>query len=267
MAGDDDWEEQLIDQMVEMFKTMGMPISREQIRAMMEQFRGQFDKLGIDPEKLAKGDVKFNIDMSDISKLFQGGANIEDMLKNLGMDVKVDAQPVSVEVPETVDSTTPGELMAVPSSDVYLEGWNMVITLDITLKGDIEEEQLELALVDAGNEIEVMKTTQVHPVARVALPHPCEDVVDWTLNNGILDITLRLIPQASGSSQDDDDDEDDNGSIDIDSSEDSDEEMNSEFDDDDIDNNDDSTPGVSPVSLDLGQDDDDDEDDGGIPIF
>ena len=78
--------------------------------------------------------------------------------------------------------------------------------------------------------LEIMKQNQIKPVARVKLPHPCEDVVGWSLNNGILDITLKLTPQGSALKENDDD-----------------------------------VPS-SDISLDFGEDDDDD-DDGGIPIF
>ena len=57
-------------------------------------------------------------------------------------------------------------------------------------------------------------------------------MVDWTLNNGILDITLKLTPQGKALETDDDD----------------------------------NLPAPGEVSIDLG-DEDDDEDDGGIPIF
>ena len=73
-----------------------------------------------------------------------------------------------------------------------------------------------------------MKSTGVQPVARVELPHPCQDVVDWSLTNGILDVTLKLTPQGSA------------------------------LGDDDI-------PESVDVSIDLG--DDEEDDDGGIPIF
>ena len=78
--------------------------------------------------------------------------------------------------------------------------------------------------------LEIMKQTQANPMARIKLPHPCEDVVGWSLNNGILDVTLKLTPQGSA-----------------------------------LEDGDDSAP-TADVSLDFG-DDDDDEDDGGIPIF
>jgi|TARA_B100000767_G_scaffold269421_1_gene291236 hypothetical protein len=231
MAGADDWEEQLVDQLLEMFRNMGMNINKEQIRGMMEQFRSQFENMGIDAEKIAKGDVNFNFDLSQLAKMFQSGKSMEDILSNLGMDVQVDANPVEIKAPEIEPSLD--EIITIPANDVYLEGWTMAVTVDFTLRGEVEESELELALVRQGQRIEVIKDTLSSPLALIDLPHPCEELADWSLNNGILDITLKLTPQGSAVKSDD------------------------------------STPVAPDVSIDLGNDDDDDDedDDGGIPIF
>lgn len=228
MGDNEDWEEQMIDRLVEMFKGMGMSLNKSQIKSMMEQFKSQFEKMGLDADKLNSGDVNFNFDLSNLSKMFQSGQSIEDILSNLGMDVKVDAVPVEIETPEIKDDKD--EVLRLPSDDFYLDGWNMSITVDFALKGDIKEMQMEMNLSKGGSMLEIMKQTQTKPMARIKLPHPCEDVVGWSLNNGILDITLKLTPQGSA-----------------------------------LEDGDDEAP-AADVSLDFGEDDDD-EDDGGIPIF
>ena len=229
MSDNDDWEEQMIDRLVEMFKGMGMSLNKSQIKTMMEQFKSQFEKMGLDADKLNSGEVNFNFDLSNLSKMFQSGQSIEDILSNLGMDVKVDAVPVEIETPE-IDDDDDDEILRLPNDDFYLDGWNMSITIDFALKGDIKEMQMEMNLSKGGSMLEIMKQTQAKPMARIKLPHPCEDVVGWSLNNGILDVTLKLTPQGSA-----------------------------------LEDGDDSAP-TADVSLDFG-DDDDDEDDGGIPIF
>jgi len=228
MSAADDWEEQMIDRLVEMFQNMGMSLSKQQIKALMEQFKSQFDKIGLDAEKMAKGDVNFNFDLSNLAKMFQSGQSMEDILGNLGMDIQVDAAPVEVETPEIKDDVD--EILKLPSDDFYLDGWNMSVIVDFSLKGDVKEMQMDMNLSKGGSMLEIVKETQVKPMARIKLPHPCEDVVGWSLNNGILDITLKLIPQGSA-----------------------------------LEGNDDDAPSAD-VSLDFG-DKDDDEDDGGIPIF
>ena len=228
MASSDDWEEQMIDRLVEMFRGMGMSLNKEQVKGLMKQFKSQFEKLGLDAEKLSSGDVNFNFDLSNLSKMFQSGQSIDEILGNLGMDVKVDAAPVEIETPEVTEGND--EILKLPSDDFYLDGWNMSITVDFALRGDIKEMEMEMNLSKGGSLLEIMKNAQIKPMARIKLPHPCEDVVGWSLNNGILDITLKLTPQGSA-----------------------------------LGTNDDETPSAD-VSLDFG-DDDDDEDDGGIPIF
>ena len=232
----EDWEEKMLEQMAEMFQKMGMTVDINQLKAMMKQFQSKFEAMGIDPERLAKGDVNFNFDMSDISKLFQSGMPINDMLSNLGVDVKVDAAPVEVDIEESEPSN---DVLRLPSEDVYLSGWNMSITVDFSMRSDFEE--IEVALSSGGELLEILSDPTEPPLAQIELPHQCDDVVDWSINNGILDITLKLTPQGSAL------------------------ETESEDIDDDIE--DDLAPVSSDVSVDLADDDDDEDDDGGIPIF
>jgi len=232
----EDWEEKMLEQMAEMFQKMGMSVDINQLKAMMKQFQDKFEAMGIDPERLAKGDVNFNFDMSDISKLFQSGMPINDMLSNLGVDVKVDASPVEVDIEESEPSN---EILRLPSEDIYLSGWNMSITVDFSMRTDFEE--IEVALSSGGELLEILSDPTEPPLAQIELPHQCDDVVDWSINNGILDITLKLTPQGSAL----------------------------ETESEDIDDNieDDLAPVSSDVSVDLADDDDDEDDDGGIPIF
>ena len=231
----EDWEEKMLEQMAEMFQNMGMTVDIDQLKALMNQFRSQFDSMGINPERLAKGDVNFNFDISNLMKLFQSGMPIEEMLSNLGVDVKVDASPAEV----TIEDDEPdNDILRLPADDIYLSGWNMSVTVDFSTRTDIEE--IELALSSGGELLQVLSDPTEPPLAQIELPHQCEDVVDWSLNNGILDITLKLSPQGPA--------------------------LGSPSEDIDNDIEDDFSPVTSDVSVDLADDDDDDED-GGIPIF
>ena len=231
MSASDDWEEQMIDRMVEMFQNMGMSLSKQQIKALMGQFKSQFDKMGLDAENMAKGDVNFNFDLSNLAKMFQSGQSMEDILGNLGMDIQVDAAPVEVKTPEIKDDGD--EILKLPSDDFYLDGWNMSIIVDLSLKAKIPSNDMQLVmnLSNGGSMLEIVQETEnsLVTMARIKLPHPCEDVVGWSMNNGILDLTMKLIPQGSALDGDDE------------------------------------VPSAD-ISIDL-SDKDDDEDDGGIPIF
>lgn len=231
----EDWEEKMLEQMAEMFQRMGMSVDINQLKAMMKQFQSKFEAMGIDPERLAKGDVNFNFDISDVAKLFQSGKPLDEMLSNLGVDVKVDAAPVEVDFEEEEPDN---ETLRLPSENIYLSGWNMSITVDFSTRTDFEE--IEVALSSGGELLQVLSDPSEPPLAQIELPHQCDDVVDWSINNGILDITLKLTPQGSAL------------------------ETKSEDIDDGVE--DDHAPVASDVSVDLA-DDDDDEDDGGIPIF
>ena len=232
----EDWEEKMLEQMAEMFQKMGMSVDINQLKAMMKQFQSKFEAMGIDPERLAKGDVNFNFDISDISKLFQSGKPLDEMLSNLGVDVKVDAAPVEVDIEENEQKN---EILRLPSENIYLSGWNMSITVDFSTRTDFDE--IEVALSSGGELLQVLSDPSEPPLAQIELPHQCDDVVDWSINNGILDITLKLTPQGSAIEN---------------KSEDIDEGVEDDF-----------APVSSDVSVDLADGDDDDEDDGGIPIF
>ena len=144
MVDSEDWEEQMIDRLVEMFKNMGMSLNKEQVKGLMKQFKSQFESMGLDAEKLSSGEVNFNFDLSNLNKMFQSGQSIDEILGNLGMDVKVDAAPVEIETPEVDEEND--EILKLPSDDFYLDGWNMSITVDFALRGDIKEMEMEMNL-------------------------------------------------------------------------------------------------------------------------
>ena len=95
MAGDD-WEEKMLDQLERLLSNMGMNMSREQLRALLQQFRSQFEKMGIDEERIAKGDVNFNFDLSNLKNFFQPGMDFNELFKNMGVDVRVDLSLIHI---------------------------------------------------------------------------------------------------------------------------------------------------------------------------
>ena len=54
----DEWEDKMLKEMVKMFSEMGMPIDMSMLQNMMSQVREQFEKIGVDPEKIANKDIK-----------------------------------------------------------------------------------------------------------------------------------------------------------------------------------------------------------------
>ena len=131
------------------------------------------------------------------------------------------------------------QILKLPADDIYLSGWNMSVTVDISAK--VVDQEIEIALSSGGEVIQLLSNPSEPPLVQIELPHQCDDVVDWSINNGILDVTLKLAPQGSA----------------IESiSEDLDEKAEDDY-----------SPIASDVSVDLSDDDDDDDDDGGIPIL
>lgn len=236
---DEEWEEQMIRQITEMFKNLGMPMDGETLRGMIGNFRTQFEQMGIDPEKLSGDSVNLNIDLSQFKEMLSGSDDVKDMFERMGVKVEVDAKAIEVDTPEGEESS-----ITFPPADFHLDGWMMNVTIDCSMQIDLTESNIEVSLINGGEVIEIMRTAQVNPITKIDLPQPCEDLVDWEFNNGILDLSLKLIPQGSAlpeSGNSDDEDHPDEA----------------EEDDEEIE--------MPDVSIDLG-DDDDDEDDGGIPI-
>ncbi len=68
----------------------------------------------------------------------------------------------------------------------------MFVTLDVSNLTDLEEGKIELSLTDGGMVLQLMRTTQPRPFKRMNLPRMAISVSDWSLNNGILDVTFDL---------------------------------------------------------------------------
>ena len=167
---------------------------------MMDQIQSQFESMGIDPEKIASGDVKINLqsDMGDLGKLFgEGAPNIGDLLGQMGVDVKMGQTPASEPEPEVEIEMAEAEedeesINKVPIADVYVDGDSMNVTIDISRHATDDDENLEINLSGGGSTLQLMKSSQIRPFQRFNLPRPAQSVDTWDLNNGILDITLTL---------------------------------------------------------------------------
>ena len=195
---EDEWEEQILKQMAEMFRKMGMDVDEADLMRMMDQIQSQFDNLGIDPEKIRSGDVKINLqsDFGDLSDMLGKGApDLSNILNQMGVDVKVgknpEPEPVEIQIEET-EVEDESAINQIPIADVYVDGDSMNITIDISRHDELDDSELELNLTGGGSTLQLMRTTQMRPLQRFELPKVAESVDAWELNNGILDITLTL---------------------------------------------------------------------------
>ena len=57
---------------------------------------------------------------------------------------------------------------------------------------DIRHDDIELVLSSGGEVLQLMRKTQSHPLKRFILPEAVDQISEWNLNNGILDITFDL---------------------------------------------------------------------------
>ena len=160
IAGGEDWEEQIVEKLVKMFQEMGMDI---------------------DPEKLAEGKVELNL---------QG--TINDLAKIMGANFPTIPQPVDVTTPK--EATEDEEVTEIPEADVFVDEGAMSLTIDCSRVADIPDDGkgVELTLVKDGNCLSVFVEGRPHPVKRYNLTETADTVEDWSLNNGILDVTLKL---------------------------------------------------------------------------
>ena len=193
----DKFENEIIKQLMELFSGMNLPMDEKIFTGMVKDMIKQFDMMGIDPEKFNTKDFNFNIDASSIKDAISGGADIAEMFNNLGFRVEQKSgnqkQPVNIDVDE---DTQTEEIQELPKADWYLDGWHLHATTDIS-KYDVVSDEISLHLVNNGRLLEIFSTSQVSPLKRISLPQSCDTLDVWDLNNGILDMKLKLRPPNS----------------------------------------------------------------------
>ena len=169
-------------------------MSREQLKGLISQIRGQFEGMGIDMEKLDSGDISIDAqaNMDALSKaigsMMSNGGEIGDLLGTMGF--KVDVQPKTVTVDTPVENEEQ-EKSAELEADVHITNTSMHITLDLT-QANVENENLDLTLTNNGTVLQIIKENQLRPFRRLDLERVAKEVLAWDLNNGILDIELSI---------------------------------------------------------------------------
>lgn len=190
----DDWEEQMLKEMAKMFSDMGMPMDIEILRNMLSQVRDQFQKMGIDPEKLSNQDMKIDIngDSDEFRKtmesMLNGSNGFSDLFRNMGVNVQVNNPTPIVNAELNQKEDEEQELQV----DIYSHEDRIYATVDLSHELDIVESELEINLIDSGKSFQLMKTTQLRPFKKFDLPNSVSQIVDWSLNNGILDVTFDI---------------------------------------------------------------------------
>ena len=192
-SNSDEWEEKMIEQMLNLFNQMGMPIDKSELKDTISRIRQQFDNLGIDAESIYNSNVKMNFqgDPENFRKQMESFMNhpegFSEIFKNMGINVQVgpDDEPAEVLVEEELEDESD-----VPIEDTYIDGTSMYVTIDVSNIVDLDEGSFELILSHGGKVLQLMRRTQLRPIKSINLPQDASSVVDWNLNNGILDITF-----------------------------------------------------------------------------
>ena len=192
-SNSDEWEEKMIEQMLNLFNQMGMPIDKSELEDTISRIRQQFDSLGIDAESIYNSNVKMNFqgDPENFRKQMESFMNhpegFSEIFKNMGINVQVgpEDEPAEVEVEEEQEYESD-----VPLEDTYLDGNSMYVTIDVSNIVDLDEGTFELILSHGGNVLQLMRRTQLRPIKSINLPQAASSVSAWNLNNGILDITF-----------------------------------------------------------------------------
>lgn len=192
----DEWADDMFAEMARMFEQMGMSIDIKALEAMMNQIREQFEQMGIDPTKLSHSQIKVDTNTEPeefrriMESMLNGPDGISELLKNMGVNIQVNGpSEAEAEAEETEES----DVSDLPEEDIYVHDGRMSVTIDISRFLDIRPEDVELVLSSGGEVLQLMKKTQPRPFKRFILPEAAGQIVEWELNNGILDIKLDLV--------------------------------------------------------------------------
>jgi len=190
----DEWEEQMLKEMARMFSDMGMPIDINILRNMLSQVREQFEKMGIDPEKLSNQDMKIDINGNSddfrktMESMLNGPDGFSELFRNMGVNIQVNNPTPVVDAELNQEDNIEEEVQV----DIHVHEDRMYATVDISRDLDVVESELEINLVDSGRAFQLMKTTQLRPFKKFDLPNSVSQIVEWSLNNGILDVIFDI---------------------------------------------------------------------------
>ncbi|MDP7341664.1 MAG: hypothetical protein QF354_04670 [Candidatus Thalassarchaeum sp.] len=192
----DEWADDMFAEMARMFEQMGMPIDVKALEEMMKKVMDQFEQMGIDPTKISHSQFKVesNTDPEELRRMMDSMMNspggFSDLFKKMGVNIEVEGSVEQVEA--KVEEPEEPEVSDLLDEDVYVHGSTMSITIDISRILDVRSEDIELVLSSGGEVLQLMRRTQTRPLKRFILPDAANQIREWQLNNGILDITFDL---------------------------------------------------------------------------
>ena len=192
----DEWADDMFAEMAKLFEQMGMPIDVKALEEMMKKVMEQFEQMGIDPTKISHSQFKVesNTDPEELRRMMDSMMNspggFSDLFKKMGVNIEVEG-PAEQAEPE-VEEPEEAEVSDLPEEDIYVHDGTMSVTIDISRFLDIRPGDIELVLSSGGEVLQLMRRTQSRPLKRFILPEAANQISEWELNNGILDITFDL---------------------------------------------------------------------------
>ena len=192
----DKWADDMFAEMAKMFEQMGMPIDVKALEEMMKSVTEQFEQMGIDPTKISNSQFKVdsNVDPEELRRMMDSMMNtpggFSDLFKKMGVNIEVEDQAEKAQA--EVDEPEEAEVTDLPGEDVYVLDGRMSATIDISRFLAIRHDDIELVLSSGGEVLQLMRKTQSRPLKRFILPEAADQISEWNLNNGILDITFDL---------------------------------------------------------------------------
>jgi len=197
---ENNWERDIIREMTKVFEQMGLPIDMATLENMMAQLEDHFERMGIDSKSISKTDITLNGkgDPEEIRKnieaMMSGPGGFADMLSKMGFEVSVksssneDRKQVDV-VAEPQDDD---RLIEIPDTDFIHEDGLASVMIDVTSIPEADDGSVDLALADGGRIIELLRHNLLNPLRGFSIPFAASRIEEWSLNNGILDVTLRM---------------------------------------------------------------------------
>ena len=198
----DDWERDMIREMTKVFEQMGLPIDMKMLERMMAQLEEHFERMGIDSKSISNADFSFKGEgdpeeiRKNIEAMMSGPGGFADMFSKMGFEVSVKPsrpnESNEEEIQVVAQENDDNRLMEIPESDFVHEDGLANVTIDISAIPEADDGSIDLGLADGGRIIELLRHNLLNPLRGFSIPFAADRIEDWNLNNGILDVTLRM---------------------------------------------------------------------------
>ena len=197
---ENNWERDIIREMSKVFEQMGIPMDMDMLENMMSQLEQHFERMGIDSKSVSKTDITLNGkgDPEEIRKnieaMMSGPGGFADMLSKMGFEVSVKSSnnKPNEQVDVVTEPREDNRLIEIPDTDFIHEDGLANVMIDVTSIPEADDGSVDLALADGGKIIELLRHNLLNPLRGFSIPFAASRIEEWSLNNGILDVTLRM---------------------------------------------------------------------------